>query len=342
MLFLYERTSPKRFRPPRFTHPTSSKARMQVTPIISNEHDRKLELRTHLINSYLTSKVSVYVCTLPPTLCNVASQWMTEKYPLTETGLNHLKRIKRSNDGRLTLLMWPVHSVDEDEHSQRCENLSNDCLDGEDVLVDVCHVPRWNASSQKDNEAWKQVWPTSWKEPQTRIDKPLPIEQFAIVEQWVHYLMSLEGENPVLIVNPFLASTEFPTMEPYSETNGTIIGVCTSETHVWKHSTILAIENVARGQETSLQRHADNSNFTTTSTPLPYLCTTYDAYLSREPCVMCAMALVHSRIGRVFYLDQAEPQGGALGQFYKLHLQSGLNHRFRVYKITSSNVVVGQ
>ncbi|KAI5613423.1 putative inactive tRNA-specific adenosine deaminase-like protein 3 [Silurus asotus] len=62
----------------------------------------------------------------------------------------------------------------------------------------------------------------------------------------------------------------------------------------------------------------------------PYICTGYELYVTREPCVMCAMALVHSRIGRVFY--GAPSPDGALGTKFKIHCQKGLNHHFDVYQ----------
>ncbi|XP_062862325.1 probable inactive tRNA-specific adenosine deaminase-like protein 3 [Trichomycterus rosablanca] len=62
----------------------------------------------------------------------------------------------------------------------------------------------------------------------------------------------------------------------------------------------------------------------------PYICTGYDLYVTREPCVMCAMALVHSRISRVFYAVASAD--GALGTKYKIHCQKDLNHHFQVYK----------
>ena len=41
------------------------------------------------------------------------------------------------------------------------------------------------------------------------------------------------------------------------------------------------------------------------------------------------MALVHSRIGRVYYINHSED--GALGTRYKLHTLTALNHHFDVY-----------
>ncbi|KAM8855690.1 putative inactive tRNA-specific adenosine deaminase-like protein 3 [Spinachia spinachia] len=68
----------------------------------------------------------------------------------------------------------------------------------------------------------------------------------------------------------------------------------------------------------------------TEATSQPYICTGYDLYVTREPCVMCAMALVHSRIGRVFYGTSSAD--GAMGTKYKIHSKKDLNHHFEVYK----------
>ena len=62
----------------------------------------------------------------------------------------------------------------------------------------------------------------------------------------------------------------------------------------------------------------------------PYLCTGYDIYVTREPCAMCAMALLHSRIRRVFY-GCAFPSFGGLGSRYKIHCLDGTNHHFEVF-----------
>lgn len=64
----------------------------------------------------------------------------------------------------------------------------------------------------------------------------------------------------------------------------------------------------------------------------PYLCTGWDCYVVWEPCVMCAMALVHSRVRRVIYAN-ASADGGALGSKMRLHGVRSLNHRYEVYRM---------
>lgn len=64
----------------------------------------------------------------------------------------------------------------------------------------------------------------------------------------------------------------------------------------------------------------------------PYLCTGYHIYLTMEPCLMCAMALTHSRAKRVFYHTNNKNRG-ALGSLTKLHTQKNLNHHYEVFQM---------
>lgn len=66
-----------------------------------------------------------------------------------------------------------------------------------------------------------------------------------------------------------------------------------------------------------------------------YLCTGFDVYVTREPCSMCAMALLHQRVHRVFY-GISNPEVGALGGLHKLHGKQGLNHRYLVFQVSLS------
>lgn len=63
----------------------------------------------------------------------------------------------------------------------------------------------------------------------------------------------------------------------------------------------------------------------------PYLCTGYDVYLLREPCVMCGMALVHSRVRKVFFHETTTK--GAIHTLTKIHTMKALNHHYEVFRI---------
>jgi tRNA(adenine34) deaminase len=54
-----------------------------------------------------------------------------------------------------------------------------------------------------------------------------------------------------------------------------------------------------------------------------------DLYVTKEPCTMCAGALVHTRIRRVIF-GCADPAAGAAGSVVNLLQMPGLNHRCKI------------
>jgi len=50
-------------------------------------------------------------------------------------------------------------------------------------------------------------------------------------------------------------------------------------------------------------------------------------YVTLEPCLMCAGAIVNARIPRVVF-GAADPKAGACGSLYQVGLDPRLNHRF--------------
>lgn len=65
--------------------------------------------------------------------------------------------------------------------------------------------------------------------------------------------------------------------------------------------------------------------------PFPYLLTGLTVFTSHEPCLLCSMSLLHSRIAQLYYVKPASGSGGC-GSVYGVHEDGGLNHRFEVWE----------
>ncbi|KAA1469765.1 cytidine deaminase-like protein [Dentipellis sp. KUC8613] len=128
----------------------------------------------------------------------------------------------------------------------------------------------------------------------------------------------------------------------------------TSTHHPLRHSVLNVIRKVAdhRAPPASpphdaapIPTSAPTSTSTSTSTPVPsspaqeppsnarngqnYLLTGRTLFTTHEPCIMCAMALLHSRVKEIVYVHAMGLTGGCGGAACVPRLE-GVNHRYSV------------
>ncbi|KAG8969995.1 hypothetical protein FRC03_012448 [Tulasnella sp. 419] len=73
-----------------------------------------------------------------------------------------------------------------------------------------------------------------------------------------------------------------------------------------------------------------------------YLLTGLSLFITHEPCVMCSMALLHSRVKEIFYIYSMESTGGCGGLIKdSVPGLKGVNHRFPIWKWVGSLDSIG-
>ncbi|KAK5861489.1 hypothetical protein PBY51_022882 [Eleginops maclovinus] len=299
-----------------------------VYPVLSDEQSQDVELveafAAPVVNKKETSRLLRELSSL---------------YPMS--GLQHIKRVRavKGSPQPLEVLLCLVSDAPHMEilsiDSLLPSGVKNDAF-GEPFRV---KIPARPPLTRPQFEQAGKHWPTSFHE-----DKQLTValrgELFSAPQKARMHAYMMSAVTAAKAGSELgMEAVGAVVVDPSTE-KVIAVGHDSRGDHPLHHAVMVCIDLVARSQGSgcySFDQYATctftpPASDTSQSAPssLPYICTGYDLYVTREPCVMCAMALVHSRIGRVFYGTACAD--GALGSKYKIHSQKDLNHHFEVYR----------
>lgn len=212
----------------------------------------------------------------------------------------------------------------------------------------LARVPRFPPAARWQYEAWLPIWPLSCPaHVSTAAQRDLAEPELASLA--VHMRTALraaaaaaardgaEGVGIVIVAPDGLTELAVGTHTIWPP--GRDPPSAHRAAHPLQHAAMRAIGAVAAGNVRARDGDSARTGERDRGAPAAdgahpaghYLCSGCTAVLTVEPCAMCAMALLHSRIGRVVYAA-ADPGSGALGSRYRLHTHRQLNHRFEVHR----------
>jgi tRNA-specific adenosine deaminase 3 len=112
----------------------------------------------------------------------------------------------------------------------------------------------------------------------------------------------------------------------------------TSNSHPLRHAVVNVIRQMADHQVSAAVPSPESSAVSLLPAETEelrngtnYLLTSLALFTTHEPCIMCSMALMHSRVKEVFYLYPMAKTGGC-GGVACLPTLKGVNHRFGIYQ----------
>ncbi|KAH3678149.1 hypothetical protein WICMUC_001665 [Wickerhamomyces mucosus] len=237
--------------------------------------------------------------------------------------LQHLKRIQKTTEGKLKVLVSSMELFsNENEVKLRLEN--------ESIVyqnLSIHEVPNHCPTIKLLSHDWTQkYWPLLWKgNPNDQIlnDMKINVDEIRI------FLERISKES--------LQITEGLPIVTLAAKDSKILAISSdkrSSSQPLEHSIMSCIETI-----TSQQRKNDHDNTE------QYLLNDITIYTTHEPCSMCCMALIHSRIQRLIYLEPSIGTGAlkqSSGDGYCIHDNKFLNSSYEVLEWIGDEFQVGK
>lgn len=281
---------------------SSSIVRSQWHPIVDDDYLRLPDFQSMIVGRVKDRR-----------LTNEILSSLKEIYPWPNS-LKHVRRLHQI-ENQLDILLYPI------EHSKIIEeNLFEKYFQEETRVTNIPLTPC--ALKWQYDQCVKDHWPNLAFRRNDLLEKSQLNRDLTEFDQIIFDLFKkIEEKN---------GKSSF-AMIVDNQSNRPLVACADYRTeHPLQHSTMVAIDSLS--SQSNYHRPNLIEDLIEKSPKDNYLLNNCSIYLTTEPCMMCSMALLHSRIETVYYFHRNIPCG-SLGSVYKLHTLKKTNHRFNVYRL---------
>lgn len=287
--------------------------------------------------------INCWVCEINPKEAPKILSLIKTRFNHTSEQLKNLKRMQKTrnanNEITLKVLLCPEYSkVDGDLQEYKYSSSDLEKLLNQHGLtwfnITKQEIPVNNPLDKDTNQLWSdKYWPLLWKgnplvQEMNEVYKTIDIEK---IQKYIEMIskMSCSNKYDTPIVTIFV--------DPKSEEIKSINYDRRSRYDPIDHSVMRCISDVA-----NLELDRRNQNSQNKKSENNYLCLNYHVYTTHEPCIMCSMALVHSRISQLVYI-RPSPKTGGIGKFSSsgemVHISCSLNWKYEAFRYMDNETV---
>lgn len=270
--------------------------------------------------------VEVWACDIGPQQTKSFLKFIEENIRnIDPTDLNHIKRLRKRENVDPVVIEAIICSrslvSSKEQLATFLQEHSFHQISSESFHI--LPVPRELPQSKECAQTWsKEYWPVSWRGNPNYQDLITSSFDIAQERQMIDALLSRPSSKSLCPIRTLVAKEDKST----GMLEILFIVDDLRDAHPLNHSVMVAIDMVANSErEKRIQREEEEFG---------YLCHNLLFYTTHEPCTMCAMALVHSRIGRLTYIHE-HPRGGVQSSYF-IGDRRDLNWTFDIWKWVGS------